>query len=187
MDRSPPGSSVHGIFQARILKWVVISSSKGCSWLKNWTRVSCTGFPGGSVVKNLPANQETQIRFLGWEDPLEKEMVTHSSILAWKIPMNRGAWWATVPGVTKSWTWLSNKPNNNNNTYGLINCGERSSWSWHPLWSRTYYWKIKLGRGNSKGEAKWLVWRKDLRWQVGCIWLQKPEGLMLRPCPLLTL
>ena len=37
-------------------------------------------------VKNLPAVQETQVQFLGWEDPLEKEMATHSSILAWKIP-----------------------------------------------------------------------------------------------------
>ena len=40
------------------------------------------GFPGGSVTKNLPAVQETRVRFLGWEDPLEKEMATHSSILA---------------------------------------------------------------------------------------------------------
>ena len=38
------------------------------------------------MVKNLPAMQETQVRSLGWEDPLEKEMATHSSILAWKIP-----------------------------------------------------------------------------------------------------
>ena len=44
------------------------------------------GFLGGSVVKNLPAMQETWARSLGWEDPLEEEMVTHSSILAWKIP-----------------------------------------------------------------------------------------------------
>ena len=44
------------------------------------------GFPGDSVVKNLPANQETQVQFLGRQDPLEKEMATHSSILAWKIP-----------------------------------------------------------------------------------------------------
>ena len=43
------------------------------------------GFPVRSVVKNPPA-EEKQIRFLGWEDPLEKEMATHSSILAWKIP-----------------------------------------------------------------------------------------------------
>jgi len=38
------------------------------------------------MVKNLPAMQETQIRSLGWEDPLEKEMATHCSILAWRIP-----------------------------------------------------------------------------------------------------
>ena len=38
------------------------------------------------MVKNLPAMQETQVPSLGWEDPLEKEMVTHSSILAWRIP-----------------------------------------------------------------------------------------------------
>ena len=50
------------------------------------------------MVKNLPAMQETQIRSLGQEDPLEKGMATHSSIL----PMDRGAWWAAVHGVTKS-------------------------------------------------------------------------------------
>ena len=43
------------------------------------------GFPGGSVVKNLPANVEMQVQFLGWEDLLEKEMVTHSSIFVWRI------------------------------------------------------------------------------------------------------
>ena len=43
------------------------------------------GFPGGSVAKNLPAVQETWVRSLGGEDPLETEMATHSSILAWKI------------------------------------------------------------------------------------------------------
>ena len=44
------------------------------------------GFPDGSAVKNLPAMQETQVRPLGQKDPLEKEMATHSSILAWEIP-----------------------------------------------------------------------------------------------------
>ena len=44
------------------------------------------GFPGNSVVKNPPANQETQVQSLGREDPLDKEMATHSSILAWRIP-----------------------------------------------------------------------------------------------------
>ena len=42
--------------------------------------------PGGSAVKNLPAEQERQVRSLGREDPLEKEMVIHSSILSWRIP-----------------------------------------------------------------------------------------------------
>ena len=41
-------------------------------------------FPGGSDGKNLPAKQETQVRFLGWEDPLEEKMATHSTILAWR-------------------------------------------------------------------------------------------------------
>ena len=54
------------------------------------------------MVKNLPAIQETWVQSLGWEDPLES-MATHSSILAWRIPMERGAWWAIVHGVTKSW------------------------------------------------------------------------------------
>ena len=55
-------------------------------------------------VKSLPAVQETQAPSLGREDPLEKEKATHSSILAWRNPMDRRAWWATVHRVTKSWT-----------------------------------------------------------------------------------
>ena len=48
------------------------------------------------LVKNLPAMQEIQIQFLGWKDPLEEEMATHSSILAWKIP------WTEEPGGLQS-------------------------------------------------------------------------------------
>ena len=51
--------------------------------------------------------RETWVRSLRWEDPLEEGMVTHSSILAWRIPMDRGAWQATVHGVVKSWASLS--------------------------------------------------------------------------------
>ena len=54
------------------------------------------------VVKNPPAMQETWVPSLGWEDPLEEGMVTPSSILAWRIPMDRGAQSATVHGVTKT-------------------------------------------------------------------------------------
>ena len=53
------------------------------------------------MVKNLPAMWETWVQSLGWEDPLEDGMATHSSILAWRIPMDGGAWWATVHGVTR--------------------------------------------------------------------------------------
>ena len=61
------------------------------------------GFPGGSAVKNLPAMLETRAQSLGGEDPLEKEMATHSSILAWKIP-----WTEEPDGLqsrgSQSWT-----------------------------------------------------------------------------------
>ena len=76
MDHSPPGSSVHGISQVRILEWITV--------------------PVAQMVKNLPAMQETQVQSLGQEDPLEKEMATHSSILVWKIP------WTEEPGGLQS-------------------------------------------------------------------------------------
>ena len=59
------------------------------------------------LVKNLPAMWEIWVQSLGWEYPLEEGMATHSSIFAWRIPMDRGAWQATVHGVTKSQTRLS--------------------------------------------------------------------------------
>ena len=60
------------------------------------------------TVKNLPVMPETQLCSLGWEDPLDKGIATHSSMLPWIIPMDGGAWWATVYEVTKSRTQLSN-------------------------------------------------------------------------------
>ena len=80
MDCSSLGSSVHGITLARILEWVAISFSRG------------SGFPGSSALQRLPAMRETWVWSLGQEDPLEKEMETHSSILAWRIP------WMEEPG-----------------------------------------------------------------------------------------
>ena len=56
-----------------------------------WVR-ACERFLGGSVVKNLPAKQEKQVQSLGWEDSLEKEIATHSGVLAWKML------WAEEPG-----------------------------------------------------------------------------------------
>ena len=60
------------------------------------------------MVKNPPAVWETWVQSLGWEQTLEEGMATHSCILAWRILMNKGTWWATVHGITKSQTQLSN-------------------------------------------------------------------------------
>ena len=60
-------------------------------------------------VKNQPAMQETWVQAPGWEDPLEEGMATHSSVLAWRIPKDKEAWWATVRGVPKSWTGGNNE------------------------------------------------------------------------------
>ena len=59
------------------------------------------GFPGGSLVKNLPAKQEMWVQSLGWEDPPEKEVVTHSSILAWEILWTEEPGRATVHGAAR--------------------------------------------------------------------------------------
>ena len=59
------------------------------------------------MVENLSAMQETWVQSLGQEDPLEEGMATHSSILAWRIPVDRGAWQAAVLEVVKSQPRLS--------------------------------------------------------------------------------
>ena len=113
-----PDSSVHGIFQARILEWVAVSYSRGSFRPRHWTWVSCTSrilylilyctdAPGKRInhiltslvaqtVKRLPTMWKTQFQSLDWEDLLEKEKATHSSILAWKIP------WINEPGRLQS-------------------------------------------------------------------------------------
>ena len=60
------------------------------------------------MVKNLPAMQETWVLSLGQEDPLEEGMATNSSILAWRIPRDRGTQRASIRGIVKSWTQLTN-------------------------------------------------------------------------------
>ena len=65
------------------------------------------GFPGGSVVKNPPAMQETLVEALGQEDPLEEEMATHSNIFAWEIPWTEEPGGLQSMGSQKSQTQLS--------------------------------------------------------------------------------
>ena len=64
------------------------------------------GFPGGSDGKESACNVGDLGSIPGWDDPLEEGMATHSSLLAWRIPMDRGAGRATVHGITKSRTQL---------------------------------------------------------------------------------
>ena len=78
------------------------------------------------MVKNMPAVWETWVWSLGWEDSLEEGMATHSSIVAWRIPMDRGAWWAAVHGVSKSQTQLNNQA--------------QHSTEWDELGS--FFWKV---------------------------------------------
>ena len=66
--------------------------SRGSSGARDWTWVSCIASLVAQMVKHLSAMQETWVRSLVWEDPLEKEIAAHSSILAWRIP------WTTEPG-----------------------------------------------------------------------------------------
>ena len=131
IDGSPLGSPVRGILQARTLEWVAISFSNAWKWkvkVKSLSRVRLFATPWtaayqappsmafsrqeywsglplpspNSVVKNLPAKQETQFRSVSQEDTQEKEMATCSSILAWRIL------WTEEPG--RSWQLQSMGP-----------------------------------------------------------------------------
>ena len=74
-----------------IIRSMRVSQRAGQFWFKNSTHQSQASLVA-QMVKNLPAVQETQVHSLGWEDPLEKEMATQSSVLPWEIP------WMEEPG-----------------------------------------------------------------------------------------
>ena len=80
------------------------------------------GFPSGSVIKNLPANTEIQVRSLGWEDPLEEGMATHSSVLAWKVP------WTEEPGRPESVG--SRRVRHEWSDYARTHTHSKESWNW---------------------------------------------------------
>ena len=98
-----------------MVELINISSPHIVTLLYMWCPGEGIGYPlqysWGSLViqtaKNPPAMWETWVQSLGWEDPLEEDMATHSSILSWRTPMDRGAWQATVHQVAKSQTLLS--------------------------------------------------------------------------------
>ena len=73
-------------------------------WLFEVSQYQAASSLMAQLVNNQPTMWETWVQSLGWEDPLKEGMATHSSTLDWRIPMDRGAWWAAVYGVAKSWT-----------------------------------------------------------------------------------
>ena len=91
---------------SKISIWAIYDQ-RNYIWIVKMTWIISRVFPGGRVVKNPPVMEETWVQSLGQEDPLEEDMVIHSNILAWRIFNDRWAWWATVHGVSKSQTWLS--------------------------------------------------------------------------------
>jgi len=101
MDCSPPGCSVHGILQGRILKWVAISVSRSYCLTAIKFHGTYFGFPGNADGKESAYNAGS----LGSIPELGRSPggghVNPLSILAWRISMNRGASWASVHGVTK--------------------------------------------------------------------------------------
>ena len=82
--------------------------------------MSLAGFSSGSVVKNLPAKAGVVAQSLGWEDPLEKEMATHSSILARKIPWTEEPGRLQPIGLQKSRTQLSNQTTTAKHESGIM-------------------------------------------------------------------
>ena len=98
MDCSLTGSSVHGFLQARILEWVAIPFSRSSRPRNLAGLLNCRQI---FYQLSYPAMPETWVRSLGWEDPLEKGMTTHSSILVWRVP------WTVQSMGLQSQTWLS--------------------------------------------------------------------------------
>ena len=107
------------------------------------------------MVKKLPARQETWVLSLGWEDPLEKVIATHSSILAWRIPWTEEPGGATLHGVAKNWTWLSDQH-------------FHFHWLWPIIWlgsqvlGRYMIWKLMTRKYEKRYETRTLWMGKNM-------------------------
>ena len=134
-----------------------------------------SGFSRAQSEKDLPAVQETCVRFLGWEDPLEKEMATRSSTLAWKIPWMKepgrlqpmgskrvGHDWATshlIHWKDWCWSWSSNT---------------LATW-WEELthWKRPWWWE-RLKAGREREDRGWDDWMASL---IQWTWVWASSGI----------
>ena len=116
------------------------------------------------TVKNLPTIQETWVWFLGQENPLKKGMATHSSILAWKNPMDRGAWQANGPWGHKE----SDTTEQQNTTNNLASCLREglffASWDLHGCsvgshWETLQEWSCQRRRASKNGAINGADWQ----------------------------
>ena len=120
-----------------------------------WKSMSkCSASLVAQMVKHLPAVQQTWVRSLGWEDPLEKEMATHSNILSWKIPWTEEPGSLQSMGVTKSQTWLSD-----------------FTFTFHFHWS--VWFTLRRVWESTTSFAEWASWGrgKIVCYLFSCVWL----------------
>ena len=133
---------------------LILSFSFFASSFGGWSR--STGFPRGSVAKNPPAKQETRIQSLGWEDPLEEEMATHSSTLAWEIPRTE------EPGGLQSMgsqrvrhdLWLKNKTLSTDSTIESLQrapCQDSDFTYWQTSCKSEKFLQVAKERGRERG------------------------------------
>ena len=199
MDCSPSGSSVHGISQARILKWIAIPFSgifltQGSlaltgrfftsepsgkplllynKSLLKWdciTSDSCDPMDYSSpqvvaqMVKNVPAVWETWVRSLGWEDPLEEGMATHSSILAWRIHMG------DPQGSLAGYSPWGHKDSDITEQLNTTEMRERE-WVWHS-YATNLEWMTKsnLADANLTFALPFLGYRTDFLAEHMIVW-----------------
>ena len=121
------------------------------------------------MVKNPPAMWETWVWSLGWKDPLEEGMAAHSSILAWKIPTDRGAWWAMVHGVAErdmtEW-YHSTAPGHGTDTWG-----HTQRWGWNhsrapgAVHLRQRNWNLSTQLHSQYAKTPWLAWYEKWKWK----------------------
>ena len=129
------GRVIKDFVKANKFLWVLDAAlAPWFSFLSNLTALSFLA----QMVKRLPTMRETRVRSLGWEDLLEKEIATHSSILAWRIPWTEGAWYR----ITKGRTQLKRL------SMYIYTYGEdwaslvAQLWRIHPLMQETWVWSL---------------------------------------------
>ena len=110
------------------------------------------------TVKNLLATWKTWVQSLDWEDPLEEDMAIHSSILVWRIPMDREAWRATVHGLAKNQTQLKQLSSSSSK---LTQISQQFS-----LWKASVCWKVKRASERARVRNREAKIYKCLRYRI---------------------